>query len=225
MGFDPKKLQACWCNIRDYFQVNTRGTRNILKVQFFQLVMEPTMKFQVFKQKIEFAARQLNSMTPRKIITDDDKTTVLLHGLRKHHLNVFRTILDVLEQSPEELTFEETYKKLMPTARRFEAEAVHSEEKHSSFYTSSHVHCRDYAAGKCFKKNCKYFHDPKLPEPKPCSFCNKPGHHVDRCFKKAKQDKAGDNGKFIRSDNNKDNTTKALKAAERKIAEEAARCC
>ena len=63
--------------------------------------MEPTMKFQVFKQKIELAAKQLNSMTPRKTITDDDKTTVLLHGIRKHHGGVFRTILDVIEQGPE----------------------------------------------------------------------------------------------------------------------------
>ena len=50
MGYDPRRLQACWYNIRDYFQVNTRGARNVLKVQFFQLVMEPTMKFQVNKR-------------------------------------------------------------------------------------------------------------------------------------------------------------------------------
>ena len=220
MGFDPRRLQACWHNIRDYFQVNTRGTRNILKVQFFQLVMEPTMKFQVFKQKIEFAARQLNSMTPRTSITDDDKTTVLLHGLRKHHLEVFRTILDVLEQSPEELTFDDTCKRLMPTARRAEAEAVHSEAKESGFYTSSHVPCREYAVGKCFRLNCKYFHDPKLPKPPPCSFCDQPGHHVDKCWTKKKQEKKdNNNGKFIRhnEDNKNKNKDKALKAATRKI--------
>ena len=219
MGFDPKRLQACWYNIRDYFQVNTRGSRNVLKVQFFQLVMEPSMKFQVFRQKIEFAARQLNSMTPRTSITDDDKITVLLHGLRKHHYNVFRTILDVLEQNSEELTFEDTCKRLMPTARRAEAEALHSEAKESGFYTSSHVPCRDYAAGKCFKKTCKFFHDPSIPGPTPCSFCNKPGHHVDRCFKKAKQNKAENNGKFIRdkTDNKNKDKDKALKAAEKKI--------
>ena len=129
MGFEPKRLQACWCNIRGYFQVNTRAARNVLKVQFFQMVMEPSMKFQVFKQKIEYAARQLNSMTPRQTITDDDKTTVLLHGLRKHHGGVFRTILDVIEQSPDELTFEETCKRILPTARRAEAEAINSEVK------------------------------------------------------------------------------------------------
>ena len=28
MGFDPRRLQACSHNIRDYFQVNTRGTRS-----------------------------------------------------------------------------------------------------------------------------------------------------------------------------------------------------
>ena len=158
-------------------------------------------------------------MTPRTSITDDDKTTVLLHGLRKHHLNVFRTILDVLEQSHDELTYEDTCKRLMPTARRAEAEAVHSEAKESGFYTSNHVPCRQHVQGKCFRANCKFFHDPKLPGPVPCSFCKQPGHHEDRCFKKQKEDKKAGVGKFIRK--NEDNTgntkDKALKAAERKI--------
>ena len=35
MGFEPSKLQQCWTGIRDYFQINTRGSRNQLKVAFF----------------------------------------------------------------------------------------------------------------------------------------------------------------------------------------------
>ena len=142
MGFEPSKLQQCWTGIRDYFQINTRGSRNQLKVAFFTLTMEPTMKFAVFKQKIDFAAKQLNSMSPRQLITDEDKTTVLMHGLRRHHGGVFKTILDILEQSVEEITFEEAYKRIIPTARRSETNPESSETKEALRPSSSHFNTR-----------------------------------------------------------------------------------
>lgn len=104
MNYVPSQLAEVWQEIRNYFLVNTRGVRNQLKVAFFSMVMLPRTKFAEFKARIEHDARQLNSMDSSTVlITEDDKTTVLMNGVRRHHDETFRTTLDVLEQSTDKI--------------------------------------------------------------------------------------------------------------------------
>lgn len=122
MNSVPSQLAKVWSDIRDYFLVNTRGVRNALKVAFFSMEMQPRQKFAEFKAKIEFNARQLNSMdASRALISEDDKVTVLMNGVRKYHDEVFRTTLDVLDQSTDSFGFEDMYKRMVPTAKRAES--------------------------------------------------------------------------------------------------------
>ena len=197
MNYTAANVSECWTAIRDYFQVNTRGVRNQMKVGFYTMVMEPKQRLAEFKNRIIFASKQLNCMTPKPVITDDDQTTVLMTGVRKHHSDVFCTTLDVLEQSTEEITFEETYKRMIPAARRAETSNLPTTEsglvgremeKKSTRggSVSSRLSCRDYARGKCrFGDRCKFSHDQSK---KYCTFCKKATNHTeDRCFKKKKQ--------------------------------------
>ena len=195
MNYTAANLSECWCQIRDYFQVNTRGVRNQLKVSFYTMVMEPKQKLAEFKNKIIFAAKQLNCMTPNKIITDDDQTTVLMTGVRKHHAEVFRTTLDVLEQSVDEVSFEDTYKRMIPAARRAETADVpavergligREEKKNNGSFNQRNQPCRDFARGKCrFGSKCKFSHPSNAKDPNnKCGYCGKTGHTEKTCFKK-----------------------------------------
>lgn len=123
MSHSPATLLDCWNDIRGYFVSNTRGVRNQLKVAFYTMVLEPAQKLAEFKHRIDHAARTLNSMSPDpsvELISEDDKTTVLMSGVRKHHARVFATTLDILEQSAADTSFEDTYKRMLPAARRAE---------------------------------------------------------------------------------------------------------
>jgi hypothetical protein len=50
--YDAESLHDCWMNIRDYFVTNTRGTRNELKKEFFDLTMKPDQNYAQFKAEI-----------------------------------------------------------------------------------------------------------------------------------------------------------------------------
>jgi hypothetical protein len=95
MNVLPVEFDKAWFAVRDYFctnYINTRGARYTLKVDFFRLEMSPEMKFAQFKNRIEYDARQLSSMVAKgDIISEDEKTTVVLTGVRKHHNSTFKT--------------------------------------------------------------------------------------------------------------------------------------
>ena len=92
MNFLPVEFDKAWFAVRDYFCTNTRGARSTMTVNFFRLEMSPAMKFAQFKNRIEYDARQLSSMVAKgDIISEDDKTTVVLTGVRKHHNSTFKT--------------------------------------------------------------------------------------------------------------------------------------
>jgi hypothetical protein len=129
MNFLPSQFDEAWFAVRDYFQTNTRGARMDSKLKFFSMEMPSEMKFAEFKNKIEFTARQINSMSVgTTIITDDDKLTILFRGVRRNHGPTFKTTLEILEQDPNPLSFEEAYKKMLVVARR--GESAHSTGVH-----------------------------------------------------------------------------------------------
>jgi paraquat-inducible protein B len=84
--------------------------------------MKPGEKFSHFKSQIAEKAKQLNMMSNKEVVSEDDKVTVIMQGVRKHHLRTFTTVLDILEQAKagEELDLETVYKKMLPSARREE---------------------------------------------------------------------------------------------------------
>ena len=55
--------------------------------------------------------------------------------------------------------------------------------------------CRDHTAGRCTRAFCKFRHVPipagQAPSQRPiCSYCKRPGHSIDRCFKKQREESA-----------------------------------
>lgn len=204
MNFTAAQLTECWFGIREYFSVNTRGVRNQLKVKFFSMIMEPGQRLAEFKNRIEFSARQLNSMSPSDLISDDDKTTVLMSGVRKHHDAHFKTTLEVLEQSTNEFSFEEVYRRLIPAARRSEQADVsnqneqqgllsqhqHSRQPPASHNKNKNEVCRQFQQGRCRRSRCRFSHNssPTIASRKvnrgPCGYCKGSNHDEKNCFKK-----------------------------------------
>jgi hypothetical protein len=161
MNYSPDTLRACWENVRDYFFINTRGIRNNLKVEFFSMVMEPNQKFAEFKNKIVYSARQLNSMSSQELVSEDDQTTVLMNGVRAHHEATFKTTLDVLEQSTEEMSFEDSYRRMLTVARRAETGPSFTTETglQASAARTPVEACRNFSKGNCRRgRDCKFSH-------------------------------------------------------------------
>ena len=163
MNLMPTQFEEAWFAIRDYFQTNTRGARMDAKLQFFQLEMPEDMKFAEFKNKIDWHARQINNMSiGGDVISDDDKLTILFRGVRRYHLATFKTTLEILEQDPNPLSFEEAYKKMMVVARRSEREKPRAPEQgmfaHSEAKKSSG--CWQFEkTGNCrFGNKCRFTH-------------------------------------------------------------------
>ena len=207
MNFSPNTLNECWTGIRNHFMVNTRGVRIQLKADFFAMTMEKNQKLAEFKARIDFAARQLNAMSPDEVVSDDDKTQVLILGVRKHHDSVFRTTLDIFEQTTEWWTFEDLYKRMIPVAKRAESDGAPSTSDVQSLMVTKlprHANglCKDYKRGRCrFGNKCKYSHSggsssgaSNANTRTACSYCGGTNHVVAKCFKKKKADKQKSSG-------------------------------
>lgn len=198
MNYLPTQFEEAWTSVRDYFQTNTRGARMDAKLRFFGLCMATDMKLAEFKHKIEFTARQVNSMTIGvETISDDDKLTVLLRGVRQHHLHTFKTTLEILEQDSHPLTFEEAYKKLLVVERRPEFKSTSSAEHGMNATTQDHKSkqlCRLFQRGACRQgSRCKYVHNNTTPTQsrtpttgnQGCTWCGGLRHTENVCNKKA----------------------------------------
>ena len=213
MNFLPHQFEEAWYSVRDYFQSNTRGARMDAKILFFTMTMTKEQRFAEFKNKIEFSARQINSMSHggKTIISDDDMLTVLMRGLRTNHLDVFGTTLEILEQDSSPLSFVDAYKRLLVVARRSEVAVVpgrsNIDQGMSAGSTSDNVNksiadCHIFKKhGSCrFGDKCKFTHNsaaagsargnhqqsPQSNTHPKCGWCLKGTHSESVCFAKKK---------------------------------------
>ena len=123
------------------------------------------------------------------IVSEDDKTTVLMTGIQRHHADTFKTTLEVLDQGTDNITFEETYKRLLLADRKADAlnlpkRSVEEKGMIADAHKSKDL-CRNFSKGRCQRgSKCKYQHA-RAPssQRKSCSHCGKSSHTVDRCFK------------------------------------------
>ena len=226
MNFLPVEFDKAWFAVRDYFCTNTRGARMEMKINFFKLEMSPEMKFAQFKNRIEYDARQLNSMVATSVvISEDDKTTVLLRGVRKHHNSTFKTTLEILEQDTTPLKFEEAYKKMLVCAKQHEAQSTVESEQAFSVQEMKvdKKPCFAFQRGNCrYGTNCKYAHssvnhgsshrtNDKQTDKRYCNYCQRPNHLERDCRKKAADQKR-------RQGNKNSSESAALASAKKEIA-------
>jgi hypothetical protein len=105
------------------YKVNTLSARTSKVKNFINMEWKKEgQTFAEFVSQITQEAREINGMEGSEVvITDGLKFVVLMEGVRVHHEDAFRTVTEMIEQSPS-MDFDEAVRRMRPVARRFEIE-------------------------------------------------------------------------------------------------------
>ena len=117
-----------------------------------------SQKFADFVAQVEFAAIQLNSLTPKgNVVTEEQQALVLLNGVRPDER--YSIALELIDQEQkDEIGFQEVVRKLSSVARRLEAQES-QKEKETGMAATTVQPCRNFKSGNCWRgKDCKFSH-------------------------------------------------------------------
>jgi hypothetical protein len=190
------------------YKVNTLSARTSKVKNFINMEWKKEgQTFAEFVSQITQEAREINGMEGSEVvITDGLKFVVLMEGVRVHHEDAFRTVTEMIEQSPS-MDFDEAVRRMRPVARRFEieTETAYKAKKTQSMPgrepANERPECFDFKDyGYCKNgSNCRFHHG--TPGTKRCALCNgkhrpkfctsKPKNHAS----KAKVSNDGDGAK------------------------------
>lgn len=173
------------------YKVNTMTARTAKVKNLINLEWAAEgQSFAEFVSKITQEAKEINGMEGSEVlITPGLKFVVLLEGVRAHHEDAFRTVIEMMEQTPN-MDFDQAVTRMRPVARRYEIDAetayvAKKTQMSSDKQQANDRECFDYKDyGYCrHGSNCRFQHG--TPGTKRCYHCNGK-HRAKFCNKKPK---------------------------------------
>ena len=169
----PGQAVEAWQRITDHFVQTTRGARNLAMSNFLKMKKADSQTFDEFLASVEFAANHVNSLAEGPLVSTEQKTMVLMDGLRgdpeyKVVLEMLDGAMLVNDSADPEKVWNETCRHLKVVAGRVKLDKQLKDSSASqradsvfgmSAGSSPSEPCRNYARGHCrFGSRCKYSH-------------------------------------------------------------------
>ena len=187
---EVEELLRC---IRSRFYRKTANSKSELRQKLHGARLEDHADLETYITYIEKCVSRLAEMG--KTIDDEDKLFYLLKGLPADY---DATVAVINIPRPEGvLSWDQAVHMLRDRAQNPNVAGSislnHGNKRKDTVLTSKHQQgkempvCRDFAKGRCRRKNCRFRH---VDQPRPkCSYCGKPNHTADKCFKKQREQK------------------------------------
>jgi hypothetical protein len=141
-------LLSCWKSIKAHFHGTSRGSRRNRRNAFNNMTMQPTgQTFSRYAALLRIERDDINEAygddEKERKISDAELIDALIEGVSKYHHSTFESIITIMDESKDDMTYNEIVNKMLPIAQKagLEGEGM----PHESNFVQQQQHERAYA--------------------------------------------------------------------------------